>query len=33
MKIELNSNEFDKFDEASKHKDLKTTIFYSLEDK
>ena len=33
MEIILNSYEFDKFDEVSKHPDLKTTIFYSLVDK
>ena len=31
MKILLNSAEFDKFDEAEKYPDLKTTIYYSLE--
>ena len=33
MEIILNSFEFDKFDEVSKHPDLKTTIYYSLVDK
>ena len=33
MEIELNSSEFDKFDEASKYPDLKTTIYYSLVNK
>ena len=33
MEIILNSCEFDKFDEASKHPDLKTSIYYSLVDK
>ena len=33
MEIILNSYEFDKFDEASKYPDLKTTIYYSLVDK
>ena len=33
MEIILNSYEFDKFDEASKHPDLKTTIYYSLVEK
>ena len=33
MEIILNSYEFDKFDEASKYSDLKTTIYYSLVDK
>ena len=31
MKIVLNSTEFDKFEEAKKHPDLKTSIYYSLE--
>ena len=30
MKIELNSSEFDKFEEASKHPDLKVKIYYNL---
>ena len=30
MKIELNSSEFDKFEEASKHPDLKVKIYYTL---
>ena len=33
MEIILNSYEFDKFDEVSKHPELKTTIYYSLVDK
>ena len=33
MEIVLNSYEFDKFDEARKYPDLKTTIYYSLVDK
>ena len=33
MKIVLNSTEFDKFEEKGKHPDLKTTIYYNLEDK
>ena len=33
MEIVLNSLEFDKFDEAKKYPDLKTTIYYSLVDK
>ena len=33
MKIVLNSSEFDKFEEKGKHPDLKTTIYYNLEDK
>ena len=33
MEIILNSYEFDKFDEAKKYPDLKTSIYYSLVDK
>ena len=30
MRIELNSSEFDKFEEASKYPDLKIKIYYNL---
>lgn len=33
MKIVLNSFEFDKFEEKGQHPELKTTIYYSLEEK